>query len=86
MSFTEQATATLAAANERASYIRAALQQAAMDIEENAAQVSMVSTEAQTLTEVSTMYRQAMDQLEQVKGLIEHASTATETYAASLLS
>lgn len=86
MSFTEQATATLAAANERASYIRGALAQASMDIQENAAQIGMVSDEAQTLSEVSAIYRQAMDQLSQVQGLIEHASTATETYAASLLS
>ncbi|TDD01288.1 hypothetical protein E1181_25630 [Saccharopolyspora terrae] len=86
MSFTEQATATLSAANERAGYIRGALQQASMDIQENAAQIGMVSSEAQTLAEVSAVYRQAMEQLEQVQGLIEHASTVTETYAASLLS
>lgn len=84
MSLIDQARTTLAGANERTNYILGALRQAQLDLETNATEVAGVSNEAQTPIEIAGVYRQAMDQIEQLMGLIQHASTSTETYAASL--
>lgn len=84
MPLIDQARTTLTVANERATYIVGALRQAQLDLETNAAEVAGVSTEGQTPQEVAGVYRQAMDQIEQVMGLIQTATTSAETYAASL--
>ncbi|MBQ0924614.1 hypothetical protein [Saccharopolyspora endophytica] len=84
MSLIDQARTTLAGTNERANYILGALRQAQLDLEANATEVSGVSADAMTPLEIGAVYRQAMEQIEQVMGLVSQATESTEAYAASL--
>lgn len=80
-----QARAALADADERAGYVRGALAQARMDLEEVTAQISTVSHEAQSLTEATGRYQQAADQLTEINHLLFRATELTKTYALRLL-
>lgn len=84
MSLIDQARTTLTGVNERSNYILGALRQAQLDIETNETEIAGVSSEAQTPTEIAGVYRMALEQIERVMGLVEHAVTATEVYATSL--
>ncbi|TDD01287.1 hypothetical protein E1181_25625 [Saccharopolyspora terrae] len=82
-----QARAALADANERAGYVRGALAQARMDLEEITAQISTVSGrhDAQSLTEVTGCYQQAAEQLAEINHLLFRATELTKTYGLRLL-
>ncbi|MEB3368067.1 hypothetical protein [Saccharopolyspora mangrovi] len=84
MSLIDQARTTLAGTQERGNYILGALRQAQLDLETNATEVAGVSTEAQTPMEIAGIYRQALEQIDQVMGLVSQAATSTEAYAVSL--
>ncbi|MEU6264845.1 hypothetical protein [Saccharopolyspora shandongensis] len=80
----EQARNALNIANEKADFVRGALQQAGLDIDDIIAQLSQVTTAAESVQQASGIYQQAKSSLEQLQGLINSAVDTTQQYAIGL--
>ncbi|MEU6263897.1 hypothetical protein [Saccharopolyspora shandongensis] len=80
----EQARNALNIANEKATYVQRALQQAGLDIDDIIAQLSQVTTDAESVQQASGMYQQAKSDVEQLQGLINSAVDTTQQYAGVL--
>ncbi|MEU6263896.1 hypothetical protein [Saccharopolyspora shandongensis] len=80
----EQARNALNIANEKADFVRGALQQAGLDIDDIIAQLSQVTTDAESVQQASGIYQQAKSSLEQLQGLINSAVDTTQQYATQL--
>ncbi|MEV0698619.1 hypothetical protein AB0I53_11980 [Saccharopolyspora sp. NPDC050389] len=80
----EQARTALSLANEKATYVQGALQQAGLDIDDIIAQLAQVTTDAETVQQASGIYQQAKADLEQLQSLINSAVDTTQQYAGVL--
>jgi hypothetical protein len=82
--FAEQALTTLSLANQKAEYVRGAVAQAGLDIDEVLTMLGQVSQDAETVTNAMSIWRQAKEQLEQMHGLFDSATESADQYAAQL--
>ncbi|MEV5539196.1 hypothetical protein AB0L13_20250 [Saccharopolyspora shandongensis] len=80
----EQARNALNIANEKATFVQGALQQAGLDIADIIAQLAQVTADAESVQQASGMYQQAKSDLEQLQGLINSAVNTTQQYAGVL--
>lgn len=80
----EQARHALSLANEKATYVQGALQQARLDLDDIIAQLSQVTDTAETVMQATAIYMQAKDNLEALQGLVSTAAAATDLHAGVL--
>ncbi|MEV0698618.1 hypothetical protein AB0I53_11975 [Saccharopolyspora sp. NPDC050389] len=80
----EQARNALNIANEKADFVRGALQQAGLDIDDIIAQLAQVTTDAETVQQASGIYQQAKADLEKLQGLVNTAIDTTQQHAGVL--
>ncbi|MEV5539195.1 hypothetical protein AB0L13_20245 [Saccharopolyspora shandongensis] len=80
----EQARNALNIANEKATFVQGALQQAGLDIADIIAQLSLVTTDAESVQQAAGIYQQAKSSLEQLQGLVNSAVDTTQQYATQL--
>lgn len=86
MSTISEIRGAMAASNETAGYVRGALHQAGLDVDQIVAQLSHVAADSNqaAVQEALGVYQQIKDDLEALQGRINHATDLIEQYSAQL--